>query len=470
MIKLANPASLVGCLAFLCMLGCAPVDSVDTGDKEDSGLDEKAASVGHTSNNLTPNTQLNLNEYLRSSDGSHRLYLQADGNLVLRRMSDNNALWSSGTQGKSATHLKLQVDGNLVLRSASGAAVWSTKTAGSGATRLYLHSAGQLILYRDSTVVWAVNNSGGSKCPASYKNKELVVASGGTVFSQNGQSLKRRINNLPRGGYRLTVDAASSNGCGALVLNVTRDDGQRWEQRHAITTTSRPYAIDEAWAWESPWTIQVTARFENCSGKITLGPMKLIRTKRPDTSNKLRIMGVTAYSGTSTQMRDIEGVLHPNFYSLARSAGANAGRIYYYPSSPQAFHDEARILQDKGMRIVATLHVEGSFNTWKEAVDTIQARTYSAVQDIIQHGRIPEVILFGNEINSSGPITNINTWDQPAGYIERYAELLAAGARAMRSAGYTGKIGVHIDRSWSGFFKDLRRINYRDFQDAPESS
>jgi arabinogalactan endo-1,4-beta-galactosidase len=114
--------------------------------------------------------------------------------------------------------------------------------------------------------------------------------------------------------------------------------------------------------------------------------------------------------------------------------------------------------------------VEGSFNTWKEAVDTIQARTYSAVQDIIQHGRIPEVILLGNEINSSGPITNFNTWDQPAGYIERHAELLAAGARAMRSAGYTGKIGVHIDRSWSGFFKDLRRFNYRDFQVAAVSS
>jgi hypothetical protein len=121
--------------------------------------DNGVASTGHRSNTLLPGGELTINQYLGSKNDSHRLYLQSDGNLVLRRMSDKMSRWSSGTHGKSATRLKFENDGNLVLYTASGKAVWSTKTAGSGATKLYLHSAGQLVLYRDSKAVWSVNGT-----------------------------------------------------------------------------------------------------------------------------------------------------------------------------------------------------------------------------------------------------------------------------------------------------------------------
>jgi hypothetical protein len=153
-----------GCFAFFFVLGCEAIDSVATDQVEDSDFDERA-STGHTSNNLLPDGTLTLNQYLQSSDGSHRFFLQSDGNLVLRRLSDNSPLWSSGTNGKSATRLKLQTDGNLVLRTDSGTAVWSSKTSGSGATKLYLHSAGQLVLYKDSTVVWSANGAPTDECP-----------------------------------------------------------------------------------------------------------------------------------------------------------------------------------------------------------------------------------------------------------------------------------------------------------------
>jgi hypothetical protein len=152
------------CLAFVFAQGCEPVDSLESYEVGDDDLVERA---GHTSSELLPGGSLIRNQYLQSSDGSHRLYLQSDGNLVLRRMSDKKALWASGTNGKSATRFIFQGDGNLVLRTSSGASVWSSKTAGSGATKLQLHSAGNLILYKNSTVVWSAN--GGStpadNCP-----------------------------------------------------------------------------------------------------------------------------------------------------------------------------------------------------------------------------------------------------------------------------------------------------------------
>lgn len=116
-------------------------------------------STGVTSNDLLPNAQLTKGQYLQSADGSHRLTLQSDGNLVLRRLSDNKALWATGTSGKSATRFVFQTDGNLVLRTSAGKAVWHSKTAGTGATKLHLHSAGSLVLYKNSTAVWSVNGS-----------------------------------------------------------------------------------------------------------------------------------------------------------------------------------------------------------------------------------------------------------------------------------------------------------------------
>ncbi|MCU0692522.1 MAG: hypothetical protein MUF54_14070 [Polyangiaceae bacterium] len=121
--------------------------------------------TGHLSNNLVPNGQLTLGQYLQSSDGSHRFTLQSDGNLVIHRTSDKVVLWASGTSGKSATRFKFQSDGNLVLRTASGTSVWSSKTAGSGATQLHMHSAGTLVLYKNSTVVWSANGSPVDQCP-----------------------------------------------------------------------------------------------------------------------------------------------------------------------------------------------------------------------------------------------------------------------------------------------------------------
>ncbi len=97
--------------------------------------------------------QLNLNDKLISPNGENKLYLQGDGNLVLRD-KDAKAIWSTGTHGKGATHCILQSDGNLVIYSASGA-LWASGTHGTGVDRLTIKDYGVIKLETaDGADVW----------------------------------------------------------------------------------------------------------------------------------------------------------------------------------------------------------------------------------------------------------------------------------------------------------------------------
>ena len=109
---------------------------------------------------LLMNQDLFVNEYLESSNKQYRLYLQEDGNIVLRDTQTKAALWSSKTNGKGGTHLVLQGDGNLVLYTDTQSAVWASNTVNSGAIRLELHDNGYLALYKgENTAVWYVNST-----------------------------------------------------------------------------------------------------------------------------------------------------------------------------------------------------------------------------------------------------------------------------------------------------------------------
>lgn len=114
---------------------------------------------------LAAGERLLANQYLQSINGSYRLYLQGDGNLVLRNAA-STALWSSATNGKGAVRLDLQGDGNLVLYTASGQAVWATGTNGKGANRAILQDNGNFVLYTASNLsVWATGTGGATPPP-----------------------------------------------------------------------------------------------------------------------------------------------------------------------------------------------------------------------------------------------------------------------------------------------------------------
>lgn len=122
-----------------------------------------------------------VNEYLVSPNGQYRLYMQGDGNLVLRNVATQRALWASGTNGKSAIKLVLQTDGNLVLYTASGTPVWSTATVGQSSDSLRVNDNGSLVLYAGSTVVWSANGSSSLSTNATA-NSQLCSADPGTII------------------------------------------------------------------------------------------------------------------------------------------------------------------------------------------------------------------------------------------------------------------------------------------------
>lgn len=123
--------------------GPVPTDPIDPGDGGNA-----------TNNSLGPNEQIVNNEYLESNNAKYRLYLQTDGNVVLRNWETRAALWSTKTHGQGGVRLRFQGDGNLVLRSSSGSALWSSSTAGQGGTRLVLNDDGSLVIYAGTRAVW----------------------------------------------------------------------------------------------------------------------------------------------------------------------------------------------------------------------------------------------------------------------------------------------------------------------------
>ena len=97
-------------------------------------------------------------QYLESNNGGYRFNFQTDGNLVLRRKSDQKALWASGSNGDGGTRLTLQNSGNLVLSASSGAVVWSTGTSNAAVNRLTMQGDGNLVLYDTAgRSFWATN-------------------------------------------------------------------------------------------------------------------------------------------------------------------------------------------------------------------------------------------------------------------------------------------------------------------------
>jgi hypothetical protein len=109
---------------------------------------------------LSSGETLDAGSYLESPNGSYRLIMQGDGNLVLYEGAvtcatscSGKAIWNSETGGDNGAVATMQADGNLVVYY-NGAAVWNSNTWGFSGDYLKLQDDSNLVIYQDSHPVW----------------------------------------------------------------------------------------------------------------------------------------------------------------------------------------------------------------------------------------------------------------------------------------------------------------------------
>lgn len=92
------------------------------------------------------------NKSITSPNGTYKLLMQGDGNLV--EYHGSTAIWASGTSG-SGTYALMQGDGNLVIYNASNKALWASGTSGNPGAFVSLTTGGVLTIDSfESGVLW----------------------------------------------------------------------------------------------------------------------------------------------------------------------------------------------------------------------------------------------------------------------------------------------------------------------------
>lgn len=112
----------------------------------------KASAV--ESGKLTPGATLRANQSIYSTNRSHVLTQQSDGNLVFYK-TPRTPIWSTHTIGQGHRTV-MQTDGNLVVLSATNEQLFETRTSCCSGSWLAIENDGRLILYSaDNRVLWS---------------------------------------------------------------------------------------------------------------------------------------------------------------------------------------------------------------------------------------------------------------------------------------------------------------------------
>ena len=123
------------------------------------GFKQGSARLGVLADHTWPQGGRNLGSTVRATttfqagdylqNGSYRMVMQGDGNLVVYGRS----VWHSGTFLSGST-FSVQGDGNLVVYTQAGRPVWASNTGGNTPDVLALQSDGNFVLYGSGRALW----------------------------------------------------------------------------------------------------------------------------------------------------------------------------------------------------------------------------------------------------------------------------------------------------------------------------
>lgn len=132
----ASAIAVVAAAALLGAVGVAPALAVPAASAPTARVAAVAAN-----DRIASGAELLSGAEIRSTTGSHRLVMQADGNAVV--YAGSTSVWSTKTAGHAGARLRMGADGALAVVAASGSVVWSNGIRSTGA-RLVLKPDGRL--------------------------------------------------------------------------------------------------------------------------------------------------------------------------------------------------------------------------------------------------------------------------------------------------------------------------------------
>lgn len=175
--------------------------------------------------------RLDAGERIETATESHRLRMQADGDLVL--LEGSTMIWNTGTGGNPGASARLDNDGRLVVTSADGAELWSNGARSVGA-RLVVKPDGRVYeISADGEAVW-------SSRPPSY------LASAPPAVNPNSPAAlaAARAREQGRLGDAALLDKAAAQGSARWL---TTSDSVA-----AVEAAARGYAAAAAAAGQTP--------------------------------------------------------------------------------------------------------------------------------------------------------------------------------------------------------------------------
>ncbi|WGL61082.1 hypothetical protein QEJ31_05670 [Pigmentibacter sp. JX0631] len=108
---------------------------------------------------LLPGEYIQRGDQLTSSNGCFRLAMQHDGNLVIYKNINNQAIWSSRTDNTATYIAFMQRDGNFVTYTYNGTPTWNSQTQNHEGAWVVMQGDGNLVVYAWNSLrsLWASN-------------------------------------------------------------------------------------------------------------------------------------------------------------------------------------------------------------------------------------------------------------------------------------------------------------------------
>lgn len=162
---------------------------------------------------LVVNQVMKRSQHLESANGEYRLEFQPDGNVVIRRKSDQAVTWSSKSENSSADRLVLGPNGNLSVRGWGRSPAWESGTRNSRVSRMTLQNDGNLVMFDTmNEQIWETGTQKAGDVSALATNVTFVSASSAFLKSSTSTMSIARPTSVSAGDVLYLAVVVGPNG------------------------------------------------------------------------------------------------------------------------------------------------------------------------------------------------------------------------------------------------------------------